>query len=73
MTYDGRLTALIDLEIEISPNVYFPDNGPAVVVAGQQYPYHILHDGVMCVYAGHPEKWITLRDGEYEEMNNERR
>lgn len=68
MTYDGDLTALINLRIEMPPNVYYPDTGPAIITAGQQYPFHTLRDsGVLCAYAGHPGKWVCLRDGEYEE------
>ncbi len=66
MTHDGTLLSLVDLEIKLRPSTYYPDAGPAIIKAGQRYPYHIgTVTGCLYVYAGEPHKWITLRNGEY--------
>lgn len=66
MTYNGTLTALVDLQIPMPPSGYYPDTGPAIIKAAQQYPYHIGVAGVVYVYAGYPHKWVVLRNGEYD-------
>ncbi len=66
MTYNGTLTALVDLRISLPPNVYYPDAEPAIIKVGQRYPYHIGVAGAIYVYAGYPHKWVILRNGEYD-------